>query len=267
MYDNCCKYLIETFPTDFATWLLGRPIPLTQLKPRELSNQPIHADALMLKGQDVVLHVEFQTEPDPKIPLRLANYYLRLYQKFPGKQIHQVVLYLRERDSPYVSQNKFETAVMVHRFNVVRLWEQPKALFWNSPGLLPLAMLSQAAQQNAEVLLRQTTQRIAEITQDQEMQGSLEAATGVLAGLKLKPAIIRQIIRSKAMRESLFYQDILREGREQGRQEGRREGRREGQLSVLRQIVPILQGWGVPVERLLAIVGISIAELGLDEEE
>ena len=25
-YDNTCKFLAETFPSDFASWLLGRPI-------------------------------------------------------------------------------------------------------------------------------------------------------------------------------------------------------------------------------------------------
>jgi predicted transposase YdaD len=26
MFDNICKFLAETFPRDFATWLLGEPI-------------------------------------------------------------------------------------------------------------------------------------------------------------------------------------------------------------------------------------------------
>lgn len=29
MFDNVCKFLAETFPADFATWLLGQPIQLT----------------------------------------------------------------------------------------------------------------------------------------------------------------------------------------------------------------------------------------------
>jgi len=31
MYDNICKSLAESSSTDFATWLLGKPIPLTKL--------------------------------------------------------------------------------------------------------------------------------------------------------------------------------------------------------------------------------------------
>jgi predicted transposase/invertase (TIGR01784 family) len=82
MYDNTCKYLAETYPADFAIWLLGEPIALTRLEPRELSTEPIRADSLtFLESQDVILHLEFQTRPDDTIPFRMADYYLRLYSR------------------------------------------------------------------------------------------------------------------------------------------------------------------------------------------
>jgi predicted transposase YdaD len=34
MYDNICKYLAEHFSQDIASWLLGKPIKLTQLSPK-----------------------------------------------------------------------------------------------------------------------------------------------------------------------------------------------------------------------------------------
>ena len=74
MYDNTCKFLAETFPTDFATWLLGKPIPLTQLKPSELSLEPIRADSVIfLQSSAIILHIEFQTEPVEEIPFRMAD--------------------------------------------------------------------------------------------------------------------------------------------------------------------------------------------------
>ncbi|MBD2606527.1 hypothetical protein H6G81_18830 [Scytonema hofmannii FACHB-248] len=33
MFDNVCKFLAENFSTDFASWLLGEPITLTELSP------------------------------------------------------------------------------------------------------------------------------------------------------------------------------------------------------------------------------------------
>jgi predicted transposase YdaD len=70
MYDNICKILAASFPTDFATWLLGKPIPLTKLEPTELLSEPIRADSVIfLESSEIILHIEFQTATDPKIPL------------------------------------------------------------------------------------------------------------------------------------------------------------------------------------------------------
>jgi predicted transposase/invertase (TIGR01784 family) len=126
VYDNSCKYLIETFPADFAAWLIGKPVNLTELKPTELVSEPIRADSLLLQGGDVVLQVEFQTQPDPTMPRRMADYFLRIQKKFPAKQVKQVVIYLRSSRSPLVRQTQFQSQGMTHRFEVVRLWEQPR---------------------------------------------------------------------------------------------------------------------------------------------
>ena len=69
-YDNTCKFLAETFPADFASWLLGKRIPLTKMEPSELSLEPIRADSVIfLESSALILHIEFQTEPNKNIPL------------------------------------------------------------------------------------------------------------------------------------------------------------------------------------------------------
>ena len=127
MYDNICKFLVEEFSEDFATWLLGKPIHLTTLKPKELSNEPVRADAVILKSdEELVLHAEFQKEADSEIPFRMADYYLRIYRRSPQKEIRQVVVYLKPTNSPLVYEKSFTTKQMHHVFEVIRLWEQPK---------------------------------------------------------------------------------------------------------------------------------------------
>lgn len=83
MYDNICKFLVESFSTDFATWLLGEPIALTELSPQELSVEPIRADALiLLQSDECILHLEFQTRPKLRVPFRMADYRLRAIAAF-----------------------------------------------------------------------------------------------------------------------------------------------------------------------------------------
>jgi predicted transposase/invertase (TIGR01784 family) len=81
MYDNTCRFLAENFSTDFASWLLGESVTLTELKPSELLLEPIRADALILLQSDaVILHLEFQTRPKPEIPFRMLDYRVRGYR-------------------------------------------------------------------------------------------------------------------------------------------------------------------------------------------
>jgi len=109
MYDNVCKFLAESFSQDFAQWLLGTPVDLTQLSPAELSLAPIRADALiLLASQQIILHLEFQTQPDADIPFRMADYRLRTYRRYPEVSMRQDVIYLKPSGSDRVYQTRFE---------------------------------------------------------------------------------------------------------------------------------------------------------------
>jgi predicted transposase/invertase (TIGR01784 family) len=235
MYDNICKFLAETFPADFATWLLGQPIPLTQLSPSELSLEPIRADSLILLDSDeLVLHLEFQTDPDPTMGFRMLDYRIRLYRRFPHKQIRQIVIYLRPSSSELVYQNIFTLPNTRHEYEVIRLWEQPTAAFLSSPGLLAFATLSATADQTQT--LRSVTAEIERIP-EVAVQRNIASAASILAGLVLNPAAIRQILRRDVMRESAVYQEILAEGRAEGEARGRVEGRTEGERLLVLQLL------------------------------
>jgi predicted transposase/invertase (TIGR01784 family) len=219
--DNISKFLIEQYPSDFATWLLGQTITLTAINPTELNVEPIRADSvLFLRSAELILHIEFQTEPRVDIPFRMADYYLRLRRKFPEVAIQQIVIYLKPTSSHLVRQTRYETEVMTHQFRVIRLWEEPVETFLGTPGLLPYAVLSNA--ENKEEILRQVTEEIEKVT-DRREKSNLAAATSILAGLELTEEVIRRLMGSPVMRESTMYQSILREGRTEGRVEGERE--------------------------------------------
>lgn len=71
MYDDTCRFLAEHFSADFASWLLGEPVEMTELKPSELSLDPIRTDALiLLQSASSFLHLEFQTLPKDNVLLR-----------------------------------------------------------------------------------------------------------------------------------------------------------------------------------------------------
>jgi predicted transposase/invertase (TIGR01784 family) len=220
MFDPTCKFLAENFPADFATWLLGEPIALTKLSPTELSLEPIRADSLiLLSSADIIVHLEFQTEPDSIMAFRMADYYLRLFRRFPNKKIIQIVIYLTPTNSDLVHQTVFETEVMRHQFQVIRLWEQPTQPFLEATGLLPLAVLTQTP--DRAQTLRQVAAKIEAIL-EKRVQSNIAASAGILAGLKLERDFINQVLRKDIMQQSVIYQEWIEEGRAEGRLDGER---------------------------------------------
>ncbi|OLT58808.1 Rpn family recombination-promoting nuclease/putative transposase [Moorena bouillonii] len=216
MFDNTCKFLAESFSEDFASWLLGEAITMTQLSPSELSLEPIRADALiLLNSDDFVLHVEFQTQPDSTMAFRMADYRLRVFRRFPNKQMRQVVIYLTRSTSELVDQTAFEIPGTRHEFEVIRLWEQSTQPFLESTGLLPLAILTQTP--DAAQTLRQVAARVETIAEIR-IQSNVAACAGILAGLLLKRDLINQVLRTDIMQQSVIYQDIKDEGRHEGEQ-------------------------------------------------
>ncbi len=251
MYDNTCKFIAETFPTDIATWLLGSPLTLTKLEPSELSLEPIRADSLiMLQSEEVVLHVEFQTDPDSEIPFRMADYRLRVFRRYPRKQMRQVVVYLRKTGSQLVKQTVFEISGLRHSFEVIRLWEQPTSAFLGSPGLLPFAVLSQT-DDRAEVL-REVGRRTEALGLRRE-QSNVMASAALLAGLVLEKELIYRVLRRDIMRESVIYKEIKAEGETEGIQKGKLAKAREVALKMLNagmEPLQVAQMTGLTVEQV-----------------
>ncbi len=210
MFDNVCRFLAESFTPDFAQWLLKEAIPLTRLNPSELSLEPIRADALiLLESQEIVLHLEFQTEVDPEMPFRMLDYRLRVYRRYPRKQMRQVVIYLKQTGSELVRQNTFVIPGTRHEFELIRLWEQPQEVFLQSPGLLPLAVLSRT--ENRVRTLAEVARRIEGMDKRRE-QSNVAASTAILAALVLEKETISRLLRQEIMRESVIYQEIEASG-------------------------------------------------------
>lgn len=243
MYDNTCKFIAETFTTDIATWLLGEPLTLTKLEPSELSLEPIRADSLiMLQSDEMVLHIEFQTDPDSEIPFRMADYRLRVFRRYPRKQMRQVVVYLRKTSSQLVRQTVFEISGLRHSFEVIRLWEQPAEAFFGSSGLLPFAVLSQT-DDRAEVL-REVARRTEALANRRE-QSNVMASAALLAGLVLEKELIYRVLRRDIMRESVIYKEI----------------KAEGEAKKAREVALKMLNAGMELEQVAQMTGLTVEQV------
>ncbi|RUT05304.1 hypothetical protein DSM106972_041250 [Dulcicalothrix desertica PCC 7102] len=217
-YDNVCKLLAEKYPLEFVRWLLPtRAKKVTVLK-TELSIEPIRADSVIfLQAGNRILHIEFQTLTisDPPIPFRELDYSVRIKRQY-NLPVTQVVIFLQETDDEIAKTDEYRDETTVHKYQVIRMWEQDPRLFLNNTALLPLAPLAQTS--TPEALLSQVAQKIATISNKGERQDTA-GYTEILAGLRFDKNLIRNLLSEDIMKESVIYQDILQQGRQQGKQQ------------------------------------------------
>ncbi|BAY64085.1 hypothetical protein NIES22_41760 [Calothrix brevissima NIES-22] len=218
-YDNTCKYLAETYPADFARWLLASETSDIQVLKTELTLEPIRADSVtFLQIANQILHLEFQTSPKstPPLDFRMLDYYTRLKRQY-GCEIQQVLIFLQATSSEIAYQTQYVDTNTIHKYRVIRLWEEDPTPLLANPALLPLATLAQS--NSPPDLLQQVATAVDMIEETDERQ-NISACVQVLAGLRFDKSLITQLFREDIMQESVIYQDILQKGEQKGLQKG-----------------------------------------------
>jgi predicted transposase YdaD len=156
-YDNACKYLAEQYPADFVHWLLGVTASKIEVLKTELTLEPIRADSVtFLQTDNQILHIEFQTLPKSRTPLnfRMLDYSVRLKRQYKCP-VTQVLIFLQETDNEVAFTEEYRDYTTIHKFEVVRLWEQDSKVFLDNSALLPLATLTRT--DSAQSLLSQVS--------------------------------------------------------------------------------------------------------------
>ena len=220
--DNIFKQIADSNPDHLAAWLLARPIetlgPVELIK-TELVSEPIRADfAALITSTETILHVEFQfSSPDTNsapLPLRMLDYWLRLYRRY-GKPVEQVLVLI----NPILARtsNVFEAVNTRHEFRVLWLWEEDPAPLLADEALLPLATLARTDDRVA--LISTVAARVARIElAERRMQIGVNAH--LLAGTVIDWEVIGTMFGENILKESSVYQHFINEGRAEGLQEG-----------------------------------------------
>jgi len=228
-FDNTCKYLSETYPDNFVTWLFGTTPESIEVLKTELSIEPIRADFVAyLPAQQRLLQIEFQVkgETDPPLPLRMLDYWIRLHRSY-RLPVTQFLVMLKYSSAAAEVESEFHLEGTRHCYQVVRMWEQDPEPLLQDTVLLPLAVL--CAAENSTQLLGRVAEEVSKIEEPEQRQ-VISNCTQLLAGLRFKKDLIRQLFSGGIMRESVIYQEILEEGREEGK-------RQEALAIIMRQLV------------------------------
>jgi predicted transposase YdaD len=218
------RSLIEADPAGWLQWL-GLPVD-GPVRPIDTEVSTVLAEVdkvLRVEARPPWLaHLELQASRDRDLPLRLLEYNAILRYRHRIRVRTTVVLLRTQADGRELT-GRFEEAEpdgevsLSFRYRVVRLWERPvEELLGGSVGILPLAPLAAIPRGRLPQVLDQLGDRFEQETRS--TASDLWAATALLMGVRYDRTVITGLIEKvRRMRESVTYQIILEEGREEGR--------------------------------------------------
>ncbi|WP_193194653.1 Rpn family recombination-promoting nuclease/putative transposase [Nostoc sp. MG11] len=234
--DISTKRLISLAPENWVKWVTQ----ISDIVSGEIINSEFQwisreSDVLVRAtspqfGEFIVLN-ELQLRYKPEMPKRMRAYAALAEEKYNLPTYPVLVNILKESDVeiPTCYKSKFAGLQARQDYRVINLWEVDVeiALTQPVPSLLPFVPVLKGGAAES------TVQRALQILRADEQLSQLETVMAFFATFVLDSALVQQIMRwdMAILRESPWYQQILKEGEQRGRQEGRQEGRREEMLS------------------------------------
>jgi predicted transposase YdaD len=222
-FDVATRTLIETDPAGWLRWL-GLPLDgPVQAIDTEISTVLAEVDKVLRIEAPApwLAHLELQSSRDQDLPLRLLEYNAILRRRHKVRVRSTVVLLRRQADGRELTgvledRESDDDTLLVFKYRIVKLWERPvDELLGGSIGVLPLAPLADFEEAQLSQVLDHLGERFDREAPSQA--GDLWAATALLMGVRYHEDAIRDLIQKvRRMRESVTYQIILEEGREEG---------------------------------------------------
>jgi len=241
VWDSSMKRLVGINPQAFVTWLLGDAQVVQELSGH--LNRAIDIDILyeiILLGQRVALHIEFQRYRDTNMAERVWEYNVFATRKYSCTVI-SFVIYLKVdgkiAESPYIRD--LLGSQQIHRFDFfnVKLWETSteELMDIGLVGLLPLLPLTKEG--GKREVIEEVVTKLLQV-EDKGIQKNLLTITFTLSSLALdvqedKTWLLRRFkLLQDIIRDTEIYQYIMQEGREEDM-----EKERQRELQGVRQML------------------------------
>ncbi|MDQ2717967.1 MAG: hypothetical protein M3Z08_23995 [Chloroflexota bacterium] len=247
-WDEGLKRLLRESPQDFITWLVRDAIYLNQASAEFYLKLDRHrkvvADAICsctLHEQSIMVHIEFQSEGDRYMGLRLLEYNVLADREYDCPVISCVIYLLKDSgiiESPLIRMLESGQPIYQFHFQVIELWElrAEDLVQAHLPGILALLPLTKDGRDPAVI---------------EEMIVQLQASEKhevlslgyLLASLTWKEDEEQQWLKRRfnmlydQLRESWAFKEIWQEGEEVGLKKGLEKGRQEGEIAALRKTV------------------------------
>lgn len=245
-WDFLMKTWVRKNAQQFIAWILKGAVLVEELT-TEIKRETIHADILflvVLYGQQMLLHIEFQSTMDETMAERLLEYNVQISKAHGNLPVYSCVVYLRESEgapqSPLIRRLPNGKEVLRFHFQNIELGKMSAASIFREGlnGLLPLVLFTQDGKQ----ALDEVVERL-ETIRDKELM----ALTYTVAGLIFQNDADRDMVMRRfkmfedIIEESWTYQEIKRKGLAEGKAEGRAEERQEWLQTQRNGLIRVVQ--------------------------
>src|SRR5262245_4926015 len=223
-FDPVLKDLADRFAADWVEALrgvLGLPPGPVRVTDSDLSAMVAQADKVFRLGGPAtdLLHLELQSGWEADLDGRTLKYNVLLGDRHRLPVRSAIVLLRPEANASALTgllrrARPDGTVYLEFRYDVIRLWQLPVDQLLAGPiGALPLAPLADVTAEALPGVVQRIDERFRQELPPERL-GDMRSATEVLMGLRWPDELIRQIFEGVgAMRESVVYQRILKEGR------------------------------------------------------
>jgi hypothetical protein len=229
-FDGAVRALCALVPAQICRWLgvqVEGDVHVVQLS-EAVAPVTRQVDALVAVGDDLALHIEFQTAGEARFAWRMLDYRLRLAARpeLVGRRLLQYAVVL----GPGTVEGGITEERLIYSYVVEYLRDQPVAPLLDDPCLAPFAPLAHLSDDGRAAVLRQSLDVIAAVA-DTTVRVALARAAVDLAALHLDPATIDATWEESAMP----IPSLLQRQYEEGLEKGLERGLEEAAAAVLRR--------------------------------
>jgi len=221
-YDSAIKCISPELSRDIATLVIGETPNLEPIS-ESLPADERRADfiAKIVGCEESLIHIEFQTRYDPRMPVRMLTYYARILDKH-GLPVYPIVVYLTKTESPIettYSSHVGDRHVLTFDYEVVKVWELKSKMVFKEKlaGLYALTPLMPDAN------LAECREKMIEAIRENLISANSYMCMATLASLIHSKEVVKNMM-DNVLEQTPLYQDVLEKGMEKGMEKGVESG-------------------------------------------
>ena len=196
------------------------------------------ADFVVELEDGSIFHLELQTHPDKNMPLRMLEYRILLMQKYPGKEIRQMVLYVG--DGAPRMESSINTDNLSFRYELRDIKEIHCKELMESPQIEDKILAVLCNVENPKDYFEELLTELLKLPEKERADYIRKLLTALQYRPKLKLEL-KQLLEERRMpltiTEEMIKQDpFFQEGLERGIKKGKLEAQKEAILNLHREL-------------------------------